>query len=68
MLISEELHFKKLTEVELRLILGLVLIALINVLIYKNLSVGQPTILTGLNDIGMYIYAIWIAYRDWETS
>lgn len=59
---SSNLHFARVTEVELRLILGLLLIALLNVVIYKSLSAGQPNYLVIFNDIGMYVYTACISF------
>lgn len=57
---SKQSHLKKVAEVELRLIFGLIIIALINVIIFNNLSKGEPQIFTVLNDIGIYVYGICI--------
>ncbi|HVT00684.1 MAG TPA: hypothetical protein VHE53_00435 [Patescibacteria group bacterium] len=55
---NNNLHLGRITEIELRLIFGLIAIAFLNVIIYKSLSVGQPFGLILLNDVGIYVYAI----------
>ena len=57
---SEKLHFSRVAEAEVRLILGLIIIAFINVIIFHSLSSGQPSIFTILNRYEIYIYVIAI--------
>ncbi len=55
---NNKVHFSHVREVELRLILGLLLIALLNVIIYRSLAIGQPHFLIIFNNVGILIYGI----------
>lgn len=59
---SNNLRIPHLTEVELRLILGLALIALLNIIIYKNLSIGEPKFLAFTNGTGIFVYSACVFF------
>ena len=57
---SNLLHIGRVREVEIRLILGISIITLLNVVIYKSLSTTEPAMVIFLNGIGLHIYALCI--------
>lgn len=56
------LHLHKLTEIQIRLIFGLIVIVLINIIIYNSLSAGEPSGINLLNRLGTYVYVLCILF------
>lgn len=57
---SEKVHFSRVAEAEVRLVLGLIIISFLNVTIFNSLSGGQSSIFTILNRYEIYIYVLSI--------
>lgn len=53
---NDEVHFGKVAEAEVRLILGLTIIAFLNIIIFNSLSHGETSLFILLNRAEIYVY------------